>query len=156
MQGLEWIAATPIAAALKAWGTLYLFVNAAHILSIGLIVGAILPLDLRLLGLFRSHPLSVLGPYLSASAAIGVALAIATGICLFSVRPMEYAANPAFLTKLVLLACGVLNALSVHGTTRWMTAVNLGKVSPLLRLQAFLSLTLWVATLVAGRWIAFV
>ncbi|MBD9371388.1 DUF2214 domain-containing protein [Rhizobium sp. ARZ01] len=156
MEGLEWIAASPIAAALKASGTLYLFVNAAHILSIGLIVGAIMPLDLRLLGLFRRYPLSALGPYLSASAAIGVALAILTGICLFSVRPMEYASNPAFLVKLALLACGVVNALSVHGTTRWMVAVNHGKVSPLLRLQALLSLTLWAATLVAGRWIAFV
>lgn len=156
MEALEWIASSPLAAALKASGTLYLFVNAAHILAIGLIVGSILPLDLRLIGLFRSFPLSALGPYLSTSAAVGVGLALVTGICLFSVRPFEYAANPALLTKLALLFFGVLNALSIHGTNRWAMAVDHGKLSLLLRFQAFLSLTLWISALVAGRWIAFV
>lgn len=156
MEWLGWIAATPIAAALKASGTLYLFVNAAHILAIGLIVGSILPLDLRLLGLFRGYRLSALGLYLSTSAAIGVVLAVLTGACLFSVRPTEYAANPAFLTKLALLACGVLNALVIHSSRRWKIVTKDEPVSPLLRFQAFVSLLIWPAALLAGRWIGFV
>lgn len=113
-EALTWIGALPFAVAIRRSAVLYIFVNAAHILSIGIIVGSILPLDLRLLGFFRSVPVAVVGPYLSRTAAIGVALAIATGFCLFSVRPVEYAANPAFLTKMTLLALGVLNAAILH------------------------------------------
>lgn len=152
---LEGIAATPVADALKASGTLYMFVNALHILSIGLVVGAILPLDLRLLGLFGHAPLSVLGPFLSRAAATGVVFAILTGLALFSVRPAEYAANPAFLAKLGLLALGVANALALRCTGHWRTAVAEGPVHPALRLQAGLSFAAWTGAVVAGRWIGF-
>lgn len=156
MEWLQWLSQTPLAEALKRSGTLYLFVNAAHILSIGLIVGAILPLDLRLLGLFRGYPLSVLASYLSRSAAVGVLLAVTTGAVLFSVRPLEYAANPAFLTKLVLVGVGAANAMAIRWSRGWKVALHGGGVSPLLRLQAALSLLVWPAALVSGRWIGFV
>jgi hypothetical protein len=76
---LEWIGALPFALAIRRSATLYIFVNAAHILSIGIIVGSILPLDLRLIGFFRTVPVAVVGPYLSRAAAIGLALAFVTG-----------------------------------------------------------------------------
>ena len=56
MEALDWLAAWPGAVWLQNSGTAYLFVNAAHILGIGLLLGAILPLDLHLLGLLRSSP----------------------------------------------------------------------------------------------------
>ncbi|MDX3928746.1 MAG: DUF2214 domain-containing protein [Shinella sp.] len=155
MDLLAWIAASPPAAALKASGTLYLFVNAAHILSIGLIVGSILPLDLRLIGLLRGPPVAVLGPFLSRAAATGTVLAILTGLCLFSVRPTEYAGNPAFLTKVTLVAAGIFNAFALRLTGHWRRMVAGGAVHPLLRLQAFVSLSIWLAAVVAGRWIGF-
>jgi hypothetical protein len=49
-------------------------VNATHILGIGLI-GAILPLDLRLIGLLSSPPLETVAPFLLRAASIGLALA---------------------------------------------------------------------------------
>lgn len=156
MEAMQWLSTSPLAAALKGSGTLYLFVNAAHILAIGLVVGAIVPLDLRLLGLFRRFPLSALAPYLSRSAAVGIGFAVLTGICLFSVRPAEYAANPAFLTKLSLLFCGVVNALVIHSSRRWKIAMSDAPVPSLLRFQALLSLLIWPAALLAGRWIGFV
>jgi len=130
-------------------------VNAAHILSIGIIVGSILPLDLRLLGLFRDVPIGVVGPYLSRSAAIGIALAIVTGFCLFSVRPVEYAGNPAFLTKMTLLVLGVLNAATLHLTPQWRDAIKGGPLSPRVRLSALLSMSIWTGAVLAGRWIGF-
>ena len=69
---VEWIGAWPGAVLLQRSGTIYLFVNAAHIASIGLLIGGILPLDLRLAGLLRGVPLAVVGPFLSRSAAIGM------------------------------------------------------------------------------------
>lgn len=156
MEALAWLSTTPVAAALKASGTLYLVVNAAHILSIGLVVGAILPLDLRLVGLIRAAPIAAVGPLLSRTAATGVVAALATGLCLFSVRPQEYAANPAFLIKVALVALGMVNALVLHARGAWQTAMAADSAPPALRVQALLSMVIWVGAVLAGRWIAFI
>ncbi len=152
---LEWIEGLPFAVAIRRSATLYMFVNAAHILSIGIIIGAILPLDLRLLGIIRAVPVAVIGPFLSRAAAVGVALAIATGFCLFSVRPLEYAGNPAFLTKITLLFLGIVNALLLHLTPQWRAAVKGGPLSLRVRFSGALSLLVWSGALLAGRWIGF-
>ncbi|GAA4182661.1 DUF6644 family protein [Shinella granuli] len=156
MEALAWLSTTPVAAALKASGTLYLVVNAAHILAIGLIVGAILPLDLRLAGLVRAAPIAAVGPLLSRTAAIGVVAALATGLCLFSVRAQEYAANPAFLVKVALVALGIVNALVLHARGAWQAAMATDSAPPALRMQALLSMVIWLGALLAGRWIAFI
>jgi hypothetical protein len=111
---LEAIAGWPGASWLQQSATAYLFVNAAHILGLALLLGAILPLDLRLLGLWRRYPIEVLGPFLVRCAAVGLGLALLAGAWLFSVKPDEYLANTAFRWKLVLLA----SALVVAG--RWI------------------------------------
>jgi hypothetical protein len=153
---LEWLSGSIVAQALTASPTLYIFVNAAHILSIGLLVGAIIPLDLRLLGLFRGTSLQVLGPFLSRTAMYGVVLAILTGIVLFSVRAVEYAGNPAFLTKMGLLAIAVVNAVLLHTAAPWRRTIAEGRASASVKLMAALSLVIWIAAVVAGRWIGFI
>ena len=130
-------------------------VNATHILAIGLLLGAILPLDLRMLGLFRSFPLDVLGPFLSRAAAVGVAIAIATGFLLFLVRPAEYAGNPAFLAKIGLLALGLANAGLLHLSSGWRLAVTKGISGAGVRISAGISFVTWLCALVAGRWVGF-
>ncbi|RFB97345.1 DUF2214 domain-containing protein [Rhizobium leguminosarum bv. trifolii] len=152
---LEWLSATAPAVALRRSATLYMFVNTAHILAISLLVGAILPLDLRLAGFFRKVPVEIVAPFLSRSAGIGLAAAILTGVCLFCVRAAEYAANPAFLAKLCLIAFGLLNILVVHAGQAWRTATTVGILRPAIRVSAALSAAIWIATLVAGRWIGF-
>ncbi|HEV7245915.1 MAG TPA: DUF6644 family protein [Shinella sp.] len=156
METLAWFSTTPVAAALKASGTLYLVVNAAHILSIGLIVGAILPLDLRLIGVVRAAPIAAIGPLLSRTAATGIVLAIVTGLCLFSVRPQEYAQNPAFLAKVGLVAIGIVNALILHRRSDWRMAMSTDSAPPTLRVQAVFSLVIWIGAVLAGRWIGFI
>jgi hypothetical protein len=97
----------------------------------------------------------VVAPFLSRSAGVGLALALLTGFCLFSVRPGEYAANPAFLAKLGLIAFGILNVLLVHAGQGWRTAITIGIVPPAMRFSAALSAMIWIAAVVAGRWIGF-
>ena len=53
----------PGAVLLQRSGTAYLFANAAHIASVGSLIGGILPLDLRLAGVLRGVPLAVIGPF---------------------------------------------------------------------------------------------
>ena len=157
MSLVEWIGAWPGAVLLQRSGTAYLLVNAAHILGVGLVVGAILPLDLRLLGFYRRVPLEVVGPFLSRAAAAGVALAIVTGLWLFTVKPAEYLGNTAFLCKALLLAVALGNVVLQHRNRRFRAALaGGGNVHPSVRLIAACSATLWLSVLVAGRWIGFV
>ncbi|WP_207540884.1 DUF6644 family protein [Sabulicella rubraurantiaca] len=152
---LQTLEAWPVAAALRRSEVLYLLVNAAHILGIGLLIGAIATLDLRVLGVFHHAPLSALGPPLVRVAAAGLGLALATGSLLFSVRPADYAANPAFLTKLGLVLAGLLNVLALHLNPGWGRALTGEGIGMTVRLAATLSLLVWVSALLAGRWIAF-
>ena len=155
MAWLDWLGSLPHADLLRRSATLYLFVNAAHILGIGLLVGAILPLDLRLIGVLREGPIAVLAPFLVRVAATGLALAIATGLLLFSVKPAEYAGNPAFLTKMALLLLGLANVTAQHRSATWRMLRQGGEPGAIVRLLAGLSFLIWLAALVAGRWIGF-
>ena len=94
------------------WG--YAAVSGAHILGIALLVGSILPLNLRLLGLWPSIPRENLLRVLVPIAATGLALAVLTGTLLFSVRAQEYASVGYLQAKIVLVLLGLLSALAIH------------------------------------------
>lgn len=128
------------------WG--YAAVNATHVLGIALLVGAIVPYDLRRLGCWRGVPEPALRAVLVPMAGAGLALAISAGLLLFSVRSGEYLGNPFFLAKIALVACGIANAALFHAALRHRSA-------RLLRLGAAASLTIWIAALFCGRMIAF-
>ncbi len=150
------LSAWPAAAFLRGSTATYAALNATHILAIGLVVGSIATLDLKVLGAFRAAPLAALAGPLSKMAAAGVTLAVASGLLLFSVRPGAYAENPAFLAKLTLVALGVANALILRASGAWRLAVRDGGwVTGRVRLQAALSLLIWAAAVLAGRWIGF-
>jgi hypothetical protein len=153
---LEWLASLPHAALLRRSATLYLLVNAAHITGIGLLIGAILPLDLRLMGVLKDGPVGVLTPFLVRVAATGLALAMLAGFLLFSVKPLEYVGNPAFLIKMGLLAVGLVNVLAQHANRGWRTMLEGGDISAGVRMLAAVSFVVWIGTIVAGRWIGFV
>ena len=155
MQMIEWIGAWPGALLLQESGTAYLFVNAAHILGIGLLVGSILPLDLRMAGCFRNVPIVVIGPFLLRVAAAGAATAILMGLWLFSVKPSEYIANPAFLWKMALLATALGNVVLQHRSRDFVLAMEGGHLGLPVRIRAAISALLWLCILVAGRWIGF-
>jgi hypothetical protein len=155
MRIVEWIAAWPGAVLLQESGTAYLFVNAAHIIGIALLIGAVLPLDLRLIGCFPTVPLTVIGPFLSRVAAAGATWAMLTGLWLFSVKPSEYLTNPAFLTKMALLTVAIGNIALQHYGRQFRLAVEGGEIRPRVRILAFLSGVMWICVLVAGRWIGF-
>lgn len=147
----EW----PFAVWLRRSATAYIWFNAAHILAIGVLLGSVVVLDLRLLGLFRRQPLDAMGPPLASMALVGAVAAIGTGFLIFTVRPDAYLGNTAFLVKLLLLLLALANALALRRSPAWRDALDVGEVRPGVRLAAAVSLVLWPATLLAGRWIAF-
>ena len=85
----EWTAAleaTEVATALRNSIWSYPLVNTAHIFGVTLLIGSVVPLDLRLLGLWGSIPLASLWAVLTRTAAIGLGLAIIFGALLFITR----------------------------------------------------------------------
>jgi hypothetical protein len=153
---LQAIADWPGAVFLQEYWVAYLVVNAAHILGIGLLLGAILPLDLLLLRSTHGRDLPALGPFLVRAAATGTALAVTTGLWLFSVKPVEYAENPAFLFKATLLVLAIFNIALQHRGEHFDTALRSGQPSVRVRTLAAASAILWLSVLIAGRWIGFV
>jgi len=152
---LDALAAWPGALWLQGSSTAYLFLNAAHILGLGLLLGAIVPLDLRLAGLWRQLPLQVLLPFSSRAAAAGLVLALATGLWLFTVRPHEYLDNTAFQFKLGLLLLALTNIAWQHCSPALSRSLRDGTLSTGLRWRAAASILLWCGVLLAGRWIGF-
>ena len=147
------IQTTPVAQYLRTsrWG--YAAVNTAHVFGIALLVGAILPLNLRLLGFWRGVPRVALVRVLVPVAAAGLLLAIVAGTLLFSVRAEEYAGLGVLRLKLALIAVGILGALALHRAYGLELA---GASDTRVAAHAILSTACWLGALVCGRLIAFV
>lgn len=146
---LEILAATAPAQWMRfsRWG--YAIVNTFHVLGIALLVGAIVPLDLKLLGAWRTTALEPLARVLVPAAAGGLLLAMTTGTLLFLADPLDYAGLKIFLIKISLITAATVHALSFH----------LGKgfkANPArLKLAGGFSLIAWLSVLILGRFIAF-
>ena len=59
------------------------------------------------------------------------------------------------IAKLGLIALGLVNIAAVHCGSGWKTVLEGGAPGPMLRLGASASLLVWIAAVVAGRWIGF-
>ena len=155
---MEWLAilAAPVGQPFIRWPVLYIFANAGHILSLAMLVGASVMLDLRLLGRLKSLPLAESAELFSRIASVALACALLTGALLFSVRPVEYAGNTAFLIKLLLIGLGTANAVFVHLSRDWAEMIVEQQASLRLKLGAVISLTTWLSAVLAGRWIGFI
>lgn len=146
------LAGWDVATALRfsRWG--YAAVNTAHVLGIALLVGAIVPLDLRLIGAWRSVDRVALARVLVPVAAAGLAIAVTAGFLLFATRAPEYAALTVFRAKITLVATGAGAAVLLH--LRHGLALE-GAPDGRLRMAGLASMTCWLGALICGRMIAF-
>ena len=157
----DWTAALEagaLARALRASVWAYPLVNAGHIAGVALLVGAIVPLDLRLIGMWPSVPLSALWRVLTRTAAVGLALAVFCGILLFSARASEYVCSALFVSKMGFVAAGAINALTMRATaaSRQVLESPAPKAIPLrIRFGAGMSLVAWPTALVLGRLVGY-
>jgi len=145
-------------AALRHSRWIYASVNAAHIIGIALLFGAIVPLDLRLIGRRREVPIRTMARTLLPVAIAGLVLAVVAGLALFSIRAVKYAGTGLFQVKMALLACAVTNALLLNHAAQWEAQqAKVGVAPPLrLRLAGALSIVLWLSVIACGRMLAFV
>jgi hypothetical protein len=148
---------TALATALRQSFWVYPLVNAAHIIGLALLFGAIVPLDLRLLGLWRRVSLAAMSRILLPVAIAGLVLAVPTGLLLFSVRATEYAVMPLLWIKVALIACAIANALLLRFSLAWAVheQSELAGTTPRLQLAGALSIGFWLAVILAGRMIGY-
>ncbi len=135
----------------------YPLINAGHILGIALLVGAIVPLDLRLLGLWPSVPLGPLWQVLPRTAAVGLALAVVTGVLLFITRATAYAVSGLFLAKMAVVAAGAVNALLLHRlmNDKLLLSSAISRPPIWVRASALASLSAWLTALTLGRLVGY-
>lgn len=157
----EWLAAlegAELAQALRHSVWAYPLVNAAHLIGVALLIGAIVPLDLRLLGAWSSVPVSPLCRVLTRTAAVGLVLAITFGAVLFVTAASEYAASGLFLSKMLVIAALTANALFLRviggGDSPWPNAPQ-GELPGYVRVAAAVSLSGWLTALILGRLVGY-
>ena len=78
----------------------YGVVNLVHILGVASLFGAVLVLDLRLLGLWRKVALPVISEPVVPVAATGFVVAAISGVLLLATKATEYVGNPYLLYQI--------------------------------------------------------
>lgn len=147
MTPFEALEATSLAEHLRASRWTYPLVNTGHVAGIALLVGSVIPMDLRLLRLVPGPEPAAVVAFLRPFAVAGLVVAVTFGALLFAARAGDYVGNPWFRAKMALLALAALNA-ALH--------LRLGTAHPPFgRAGAAASLLLWPLVLLCGRMIGY-
>ena len=126
--------------------------------SVHVVVGSILVIDLRLLGLASlNRPVGRITNAILPLTWSAFAVAAASGLLLFISNATKYLENGYFLAKVLLICAAGLNMVVFHGISakdlrRWENEAALPLPA---RLAGGLSILLWVAVVACGRWIGF-
>ncbi len=156
---LGWLAQTLDAAGIGPWvrevAWIYPWANVVHLLGLVLLIGAIGLLDLRILGLWRRLPLTVLSRALTPLAVAGLLIQLVSGFVLFAADGPALAGSAVFQAKLALLFLALTNALAFRLTWSRRPRYSRSEPTPWARLSALCSLALWLAIGATGRLIAY-
>jgi hypothetical protein len=150
----QWSEASWIGAALRDSSWLFPFVEFFHLAGLAIIGGAVLVVDLRLLGLgLRKTPVAQLAgdaqPFLIGS----LLVMIASGFALYASEATKAHASPAFWIKMISLGLVIAFTFTVR---RRVTLAEESRVLPLAsKGTALVSIALWSLVAWGGRWIGF-
>jgi hypothetical protein len=150
----QWCYSTPIGEGIRNSTWLFPVIEAFHLLGLGLTAGAVLVVDLRLLGVgLRKQPVAQLWantqPWLLGS----VTLMFASGIPLFLSESIKCLYSFAFWVKMPSL---FLVLLFTFTFLRRVVQMDLTSDRPPPgRVTAVISLVLWFGVAWGGRWIGF-
>ena len=150
-----WLEHSTLGELLRTSSWLYPTANVTHVVMMGLLVGTIVALDLRLLGLARRLEPLALDRYLTRFVYVALPLMLLSGISLFAADASFAITNPAFWVKMGLLALALINAVLFNLLWRpYLAHWDLAAPLPA-RLQAGLSLLLWPSVAICGRLLAY-
>ena len=137
---------------------LFPLIESVHVVAICLVVGSVLAVDLRLLGLASTtRPVSRVIEGIMPLTWAAFAVALASGSLLFISNATKYLENGYFVAKMFLIAAAGLNMAIFHlvngkDLKRWENERRLPFQA---KLAGGLSIVLWIAVVACGRWIGF-
>jgi hypothetical protein len=154
---VEAIQSSAVAEWMRATNPAMQLAEAAHVAAAVMVLGTVLIVDLRLLGLADLRlPYTRIGRGTLSLTWAAFAVAVVTGSLMFTTSAATYLANTAFqLKSLALLAAGINMALFQLATARSVAEWD-SRAPPLAaRAAGLASLLLWAAVVLLGRWIGF-
>lgn len=154
---LESIQSSALAEWMRATNPAMQVVEATHVLAAVMVFGTVLIADLRLLGIADSRrAFTRVGRETLPLSWLAFAVAVVTGVLMFTTSAVVYFGNWAFQLKaLALLAAGLNMAVFQWLTARDIGAWDLRTPPRAARIAGLLSLLLWAAVVLLGRWIGF-
>jgi hypothetical protein len=150
----QWCEASIVGTAIRESPWAFAVIESLHLLALSVIGGAVLIVDLRLLGFgLRHQRISDIGrdaqPWLNRS----LVVMLVTGIALFLSESTKCYYSPAFWFKMTSLLLAMIFAFTVR---RKVVFAEEGKVGPVAcTIVALISLMLWFGVGAGGRWIGF-
>ena len=150
----QWVSTTTVGQAISMSPWAFAVIESVHLLALAVIGGAVLMLDLRLLGfgLRRQSVADVAReaqPWLVGS----LIVMVVTGVLLFSSEPIKCYYSTPFWVKMTSLALAMLFTFTVR---RSVVRRDETRVHPVvLKTVALVSLLLWFGVGAGGRWIGF-
>jgi hypothetical protein len=155
----KWLSLTQVSETIQSTEWLIPALQTVHVLAIGIVIACALMVNLRLLGVGASdQTIAAVAHRFLPSLWASLPVLLVTGSALIIAEPARALTNPVFALKMAcLLAVAALTlgcqiALGRNAVSRELS----GAWRALAKLAALTSLTLWVAIIFAGRWIAYV
>lgn len=135
---------------LKTSDYAYPTLETVHIVGIALVFGTLWIVDLSILGRLRGLDVQLLARRVLPWTLAGFLIAALSGLTMFITAVGDLIANPAFVLKMALLFVAATNAGMLHARG------PIDGSNRLTRIQAVLSVLIWLAVIACGRWIAYV
>lgn len=150
----QWLQFSPPLVAMRASPWLFPVIATIHLMGLSVLGGAVLLVDLRLLGLgLRRQPVAQLAVDAERWLFRGLLVMIATGIPLFMCFATKYYYLTFFWVKMASLVAVVAFTVSVR---RRVAMTDETRFNPMTgRAVALTSLTLWTTVALGGRYIGF-
>lgn len=148
----EWCESTWLGLLVRESVWLFPVIEAVHLLGLSLLGGALLLVDLRMLGVgLTATPVDVLARHARPWLTAAVGTMIVTGVLLFLSEAVKCYYSPAFWVKILTFPV----ALAFTYAVRQRVAENPASAAGVTRWTGLASATLWIVVAAAGRWIGF-
>ena len=149
--------ALPLAVWIRTSAWAYPAVETVHIVALALLFGSIVVVDLRVLGVSRTLPLTLLARHALPFTLLAFLLAVATGSLLFLAHADDLIGNRVFILKMLLISFAGVNAAMFHvGPYVQVASWDSGVAAPApAQACAAVSIMLWLGVIACGRWIAY-
>ena len=148
----EWAEHSAVGETIRNSLWLFPVIESFHLLALVVIGGCILVVDLRLFGLgLRNQPVARLALDTQRWLIGGLVVMVASGILLFTSEATKCYYHMAFWVKMTSLLLALVFTFTVR--RRVTMAENVGPLWS--KLVALVSVTLWSAVGIGGRWIGF-